>query len=280
MTYPKKYVSYSQLSTFLQCPHSYYETYILGHRSGNKYVALGSVLHSIFEQQGRQLINDNPWEKDRLLKMYNQLFFDPEKVPKEYFESKEEYIEFYKKGVTAIENYMSEYHNSKPLFIEKKFESVLTDGTPSCLGFIDRIDGDEERPWEFVVTDYKSGSNPKSKQFLNEDFQLAIYAQFIYNQYGHYPAFLRYTHPVPNKFQTAIHLGDGIYEYDYKGQRAPKARFSVAEKMQVVKETVEAISLSYANNDFPKETDKFGCRNCFHYETCKPFGDGTGWTSV
>lgn len=280
MNYPLSYISYSQLSSFIDCPYTWYSTYILKQRSGNKYTALGSVLHSVFEFQGKDLQKDKHHEAGYYLKMYNQLFFDEEKVPKKYFGSKEEYIEFYRKGVTAIESYLAEYRDSKPLFIEKKFKSVLIDNTPECLGFIDRIDGDPDRPWEFVVTDYKSGSNPKSKQFLNDDFQLAIYAQFIYNQYGHYPAFLRYAHPVPNKFQTAIHLGDGLYEYDYKGQRSPKARFFVSEKMAQVKETVEAISLAYKHNNFAKKIDKFGCRNCFHRETCKPFGDGTGWGAV
>ncbi|WP_284690705.1 PD-(D/E)XK nuclease family protein, partial [Bacillus subtilis] len=126
------------------------------------------------------------------------------------------------------------------------------------------MDGELDKPWEWVVTDYKSGSNPKSKAFLNEDFQLAIYAQAIYEEYDFYPAFLRYYHPVIAKFQTAIHLGDGLYEYDYKGQRSPKARFFVPEKMAQVKETVEAISLAYKHNNFAKKADHFGCKNCFH----------------
>jgi RecB family exonuclease len=232
----------------------------------------------VFELQGKSLQSD--LEGVNYMKMYNQLFFDNEKVPKKYFDSKEQYIEMYKQGVTAIENYLAEYHSSKPLFVEKKFKQVLIEGTPPALGYIDRIDGDLEEPWNWVITDYKSGKNPKSKQFLNEDFQLAIYAQALHEETGFYPAFLRYFHPVPNKFQTAIHLGDGLYEYDYKGQRSPKARFFIPEKMTQVKETVEAISLAYKWDDFTKKADKFGCKNCFHVETCKPFGDGTGWNSL
>ncbi|PEM64447.1 RecB family exonuclease [Bacillus toyonensis] len=280
MKYPLSYYSYSQLSSFISCPYTWYSTYVLKQRSGNKFTALGGVLHTVFEFQGRDLLKGVVNENGHYMKMFNELYFDNEKVPKNYFESKEEYIAMYKKGITAIENYLGEYHDSKPLLVEKKFKEVLIEGTPSCLGFIDRIDGEIDKPWELVVTDYKSGSNPKSKQFLNEDFQLAIYAQAIYKEYGHYPAFLRYYHPVIAKFQTAVHLGDGLYEYDYKGQRSPKARFFVPEKMAVVKETVEAISLAYKHNDFAKKVDKFGCKMCFHLETCKPFGDGTGWNSL
>lgn len=283
MTYPLDYISYSQLSSFREdlggCPYSWYSTYILKQRSGNRYTALGSQLHTVFELQGKFLLNGESYENGKHLKMFNQLYFDNEKVSKKYFDSKEQYIEMYKQGVTAIENYLQEYANSKPLFVEKKFKQVLIEGTPPALGYIDRIDGEIDKPWEWVVTDYKSGRNPKSKQFLNEDFQLAIYAQAIYKEYGHFPAFLRYYHPVIDKFQTAVHLGDGVYEYDYKGQRSPKARFTVPSMMFKVQETVQDISVAYANNDFPKQTDRFKCGNCFHRETCKPF-EGGGWNAV
>lgn len=280
MKYPLSYYSYSQLSSFLDCPQTWYQTYVLKNRSGNRYTSLGSQLHTVFELQGeRLLLHDNTYPDGYYMKIYNELFFDNEKVPKKYFDSKDQYIEMYKQGVTAIENYLAEYTNSKPLFVEKKFKQVLIEGTPPALGFIDRIDGDIDEPWSWVVTDYKSGKNPKSKQFLNDDFQLAIYAQAIYMEYDHYPAFLRYYHPVINKFQTAVHLGDGLYEYDYKGQRAPKARFYVPEKMTLVKETVERISKAYKYDEFYKKTDRFKCNNCFHLETCKPF-EGGGWSAV
>ncbi|PGM47453.1 RecB family exonuclease [Bacillus thuringiensis] len=280
MTYPLPYYSYSQLSCFLDCPQTWFQTYVLKNRSGNRYTALGSQLHTVFEYQGKHLLDEREITEKEYMRMYNQLFFDNEKVPKKYFDSKEQYIGMYKQGVTAIENYLSEYHSSKPLFVEKKFKQVLIEGTPPALGYIDRIDGDLEEPWNWVITDYKSGKNPKSKQFLNEDFQLAIYAQAIYKEFGHFPAFLRYYHPVINKFQTAVHLGSGIYEYDYKGQRTPKARFSVSEMMFKVQETVQVISVAHAKKEWPKKADKFGCKFCFHKETCKPFGDGTGWNSL
>lgn len=280
MKYPLPYYSYSQLSSFLDCPQTWYQTYVLKNRSGNRFTALGSQLHTVFELQGHNLRMKPPYESGLYMKHFNELYFDPEKVPKKYFDSKEQYIEMYKQGVMAIENYLAEYANSKPLFVEKKFKQVLIEGTPPALGFIDRIDGEIDKPWEWVVTDYKSGRNPKSKQFLNEDFQLAMYAQAIYEEYDYYPAFLRYYHPVIDKFQTAVLIDDdGLYEYDYKGQRSPKARFFVPEKMTQVKETVEAISLAYKHNNFAKKTDKFGCKNCFHLDTCKPF-EGGGWSSL
>ncbi|EJV59321.1 RecB family exonuclease [Bacillus mycoides] len=283
MTYPLSYISYSQLSSFIDCPYTWYSTYILKQRSGNKYTSLGSAIHSVCEVQGKRLQADPPEAADsgQYFQYFNKIYFDNLENPKQFYDSKEDYVAMYKKGITAIENFLAEYQTSKPLFVEKKFKQVLTEGTPPALGFIDRIDGDLDRPWEFVVTDYKSGSNPKSKAFLNTDFQLAIYAQALYEEYDFYPAKLQYYHPVIDKFQTAVRIDeDGTYEYDYKGQRVPKARFYVPEKMALVKETVDRISSAYKYDEFYKKADKFGCRNCFHLETCKPFGDGTGWNSL
>jgi len=41
--------SYSRISSFVSCPYSWYETYILGHRSGNFYAYTGSAYHKIME---------------------------------------------------------------------------------------------------------------------------------------------------------------------------------------------------------------------------------------
>lgn len=278
MKYPLSYISYSQLSSFIQCPYSWYETYVLRHRSGNKYTDLGKVIHEVLEMQGKQLIAEVPYVDKKYIRKYNQLFLDPNQVHRKYFTDRDEYIQFYKKGITAIENYLEVYRDSKPLFVEKKFNVQLVDGTPNCLGFIDRIDGEKDDPAEWTVTDYKSGSSPKSKDFLRKDFQLAIYAQAIYKEYGTYPRVLAYYHPVINKFQRAVHLGDGFYEY--QGQRAPSVTFVVAEKMQQVKETVEAISEAYKTGIFPKWTDNWSCKNCFHLERCNPFANASGWDLI
>lgn len=275
--YPKKYISYSQLSSYEGCPHTYFRTYILGIRKGNKYTALGSVIHEVFELQGKQLIAGKPWLIGDLLKKFNKMYFDKEKVPTEYFENKEDYIKMYKKGCEAIRNFYEFYKDQKPTFIEKKFETKLVDDIPPVLGYIDRIDGDPSDASTWIVTDYKSGSSVKSKEFLNTDIQLAIYAQAIYKQHGAYPAAVQYFHPVISKWQKAIHQGGGHYKYT--NQRAPVCEFNVTDAMIKARQIVVDICESVRTDTWNKYTDGWSCKMCFHYKECKPF-EGDSWGAI
>ena len=275
--YPKKYLSYSQLSSYESCPHTYFRTYILGIREGNKYTALGSVLHEVFEKQGKQLIAKKPWTLEQLFKLYNKMYFDKEKVPTKYFIDKEDYIKMYKKGCEALRNFYNDFHDQKPTFVEKKFETKLIEDIPPVLGYIDRIDGDPQNPSTWIVTDYKSGSSVKSKDFLRTDIQLAVYAQAIFKQFGAYPQAVCYYHPVLAKWQKAIHQGDGTYKYT--NQRNPVVTFSVADAMIKAKSIVEKICNSVVTETWDKEIDGFGCKFCFHFKECKPF-DGDTWDAI
>ncbi|AVO23052.1 PD-(D/E)XK nuclease superfamily protein [Bacillus phage Anath] len=252
-------------------------TYILGIRSANKYTLLGSVLHEVFEQQGKQLIAKRPWTLEDLLKKFNKLYFDKEQVPTKYFIDKEDYIKMYKKGCEAIRNFFKDYHDLKPTFVEKKFEAKLVDDIPPVLGYIDRIDGDPEDASTWIVTDYKSGSSMKSKPFLTNDIQLAIYAQAIFKQFGAYPQAVCYYHPVLGKWQKAMHQGDGNYKYT--NQRNPVVTFSVSDAMVKARSIVEKICESVRTDTWNKEIDGFGCKFCFHFKECKPF-DGDTWDAI
>lgn len=275
--YPLPRTSYSQLSSYENCPYTFYCTYILGQRGDNKYVNLGSVWHEIAELQSKQLIANRPWELPQLVKKYKELYLNKERVKPANFIDKKDYISLYDKGLTALKNYYETYQDSKPLFVEKNFKLQLIEGIPPVTGFIDRIDGTLSDPSEWIVTDYKTGSNVKTKEFLRNDFQLAIYAQMVYKQYGAYPKVLQYYHPVPNKFQKAIHQGDGVYKYT--NQRDPVVTFSVADSMIKVKSIVERICESVQTDTWIKETDKWGCANCFHKETCQPFNKNS-WAGI
>lgn len=41
--------SYSRVSSYLQCPYSWYETYVLGNRGGNFYAYIGTAYHKVME---------------------------------------------------------------------------------------------------------------------------------------------------------------------------------------------------------------------------------------
>jgi len=209
---------------------------------------------------------------------FNRQYFNKEVVPHKYFADKDDYIAMYDKGVTALTNYLDHYRDKPPLYVELKFETYLADDLPKVLGYIDRIDGEEGNPAEWIVTDYKSGSNPKSKDFLRTDTQLATYALAIKKLYGEFPRVVQYFHPVPNKWQIAVHKGDGLYEYT--NQRSPVVSFSAYDAPEKHREVLERIVQAMETNYFGKTVEYRQCSFCFHKERCKPFSEATGWDAL
>lgn len=273
------YISYSQLNTYMTCPHSYYLTYKVGKYQflGNKYTELGSVLHDIFERQGKQLIvaPEKPYEKAQAIVDFNKKFFA---IERHHFDDKEDFKKLYKKGISAIEGYFDKYSEETPLFVERKFMGLIGDGLPQAKSFVDRIDGDANDPSTWIITDYKTGSSPKTKSYLKDDIQLGFYASQVFALTGHYPKVVQFYHPVPDKFQTAVHQGDGRYRF--LNQREPVVEFTVADTIEKIREIVYRI---VTDTEFHKEVDPWSCKMCFHYQSgaCKPFAKGSeGWGSV
>lgn len=279
------YFSYSQLNTFITCPESFRQTYLTGkfESRGNKYTELGGLLHDLFERQGKQLIAEGePFTKGQAIKQFNKDFLKIGKEKKEYFTDKEDFIKMYQKGITAIENYYEIYSDVTPLFVEKKFLGKVADGLPPAKSFIDRIDGsDPSDASTWILTDYKTGSSPKSKDYLREDFQLGLYVAQVFAQYGAYPKAVQFVHPVPQKTQTAIHQGNGVYRF--KNQRKPVVEFSVADTIIKIRNTIADIVEAKEKGEFPLKPDSWGCKMCFFYQdgTCKPFDEQQeGWASI
>lgn len=279
------YFSYSQLNTFLTCPHSFELTYLSGkfQSRGNKYTELGSVLHDIFELQGKQLIAEgDPLTKGQAIKIFNKDFVKVGKEKGEYFTDKDDFIKMYHKGITAIENYYVLYGDMAPLFVEKKFLGKVADGLPPAKSFIDRIDGsDPSDASTWILSDYKTGSSPKDKNYLRTDFQLGLYVAQVFAQYGAYPKAVQFVHPVPAKTQTAVHQGDGVYKF--KNQRKPVVEFNVADTLVLIRETIADIVEAKETGNFPLKPDSWGCKMCFHYQegTCQPFDKRQqGWANI
>jgi CRISPR/Cas system-associated exonuclease Cas4 (RecB family) len=276
--YPLPTLSYSQINAYQDCPHAYYLAYVAkGERqNGNKYTELGGVLHEVFEAQGKSLIfGDNPLEIGKALKMFNQLYM---KIEHKHFVDKEDFIAMYQKGVQAIHNYYAKYGDITPTFVEKTFKQRIAEGLPPLKGIIDRIEGEPLDASTWVLSDYKTGSNPKSKDYLRNDLQMGIYCSLVFAETGQYPRAVQFIHPVPDKVQTAIHLGDGVYEF--QNQRDPVVRFSVAETIMEVRRVVASIVTDLKAGKFNKVPEPWNCKMCWHFERCQPFLKNTGWESV
>jgi RecB family exonuclease len=284
--YPIPYFSYSQLNTYLSCPQTYKLTYLSGkfERRGNKYTELGSILHDLFERQGKALIfESDPFTLGQAKRAYNKAYMalKEDERTKGYFEDKEDFIKLYQKGIKAIEHYYEMYADSKPLFVERQFKRPIAEGLPPAKSFVDRIDGDPEDPSTWVITDYKTGGAPKSKQYLRDDFQLGLYASQLYAEFGAYPKAVQFVHPVPQKTQTAVHQGNGVYKF--QNQRNPVVEFSVADTIMKITDTLAQIVQAIEEDNFPLVVDSWGCKNCFFFQdgTCKPFNKTQqGWASI
>ncbi|AGY46844.1 PD-(D/E)XK nuclease [Bacillus phage Blastoid] len=276
--YPLKRASYSQLNTFMSCPHEFYLTYIAGQRSeGNKYTVAGSNLHEIFEAHSRAQQNGKELTRKDLLTMYNKAF---KQYDKKMFNDKEDLLKMYEKGVSAIDHFLDTYsHEEAPCFIEREFIADIGEGIPLMKSFVDRIDGDKDDPSTWIVTDYKTGSNPKSKKYLSDDLQLGLYIAQIHSEFGAYPKAVQFYHPVIDKFQTAIHKGDGVYRFT--NQRDPVVELSVSDILVRTRLVVDEIVKAVETNNFPKKIDAFKCKFCFKYQdgSCKPF-EQTGWGAL
>jgi hypothetical protein len=284
--YPIPYFSYSQLNSFLGCAHTFELTYLSGRfqKRGNKYTELGSILHDVFERQGKNLIIDSdPLTLGQAKKMFNKNFLAlrNDERTKGYFIDKEDFIKMYQKGILAIENYYAMYEEAKPLYVERQFKKKIAEDLPPAKSFIDRIDGDPSDASTWIVTDYKTGGSPKPKDYLRNDFQLALYALQIYAEFGAYPKAVQFVHPVPNKTQTAVHQGNGVYKFT--NQRKPVVEFNVADTIILIRETIAQIVKAIKTNNFPKTPDSWGCKMCFHYieGTCQPFDKAQqGWANI
>jgi hypothetical protein len=283
--YPIPYLSYSQLNSYLKCPWTYKLTYLSGkfESTGNKYTKLGNVFHDIVENEGKQKIfGDTEFflTKSQAIKKFNVDFFKVLKEHKEYFDSKEDFIGLYNKGILAIENYYSTYTEETPLFVERKFQAPIAEGLPPVKSFIDRIDGQKDDASSWILTDYKTGSQPKPKDYLRTDLQLGLYASQVFGATGHYPKAVQLYHPVPNKFQTAVHQGDGHYKFT--GQRAPVVEFSVAETIMTVRKVVADIVTDIENDSFKRVVKPWDCKSCFHFVSgkCNPFEKVQGWADI
>lgn len=256
-------ISYSQVNTYMECPRRYYLTYVKdGYKAfKNKYTELGSLLHEIFELQGK----NEGFTFEKALEVYNSQFLA---IKKDMFENKEDRYKQYQKGMTALKHYFMTYQSSQPLYTELKLKNKIAKELPVANSIIDRVDGKEESPHQWTVTDYKTGATPKSKQFLRDDIQLGFYAAQIFAKFKEYPLVLQYYHPTPNKFQRAIHLGDGHYEY--QNQRKPVVTFSVADTIGKIKEVVTQMKSA----EFNKKPDARKCQFCPHFQKgCQPFGE-------
>ncbi len=163
-----KYVSYSRLSRFEQCPLSFKLKYIdkLKSEPGPPLV-FGSAIHLVLER----LIDEHvragepgPLSTDRAVELLKDVFVEMKITNAELFDD----------GMTILRRFVRNQKVIEPkdiLSLEKKFKLQVGDCT--VLGYIDRVDRVDNDT--IRVIDYKTNRMLFSRQEVDESLQFSLY---------------------------------------------------------------------------------------------------------
>ncbi len=159
-------LSYSSISTYMECPLKFKLKYIDGLKEKPKpYLSFGSSLHEALRFM--YSYRPPPPSLEAVLDYYEKNWIDEGYANEE---EEEGYFSYGKQILSAFYN-ANIKDFSPPISVEYKFD-IEIDGIP-VMGFIDRIDKIEGNNAEII--DYKSGKNIFDKTHVEENEQLTLY---------------------------------------------------------------------------------------------------------
>ena len=162
-----KYLSYSQINTFLTCPLRYKYSYILNIPvSKNAALVFGEAIHSSLQKFYYNFIKNRNLGLKDLIKYYKE-----EWIP-QGFSSKAHHDKMFQEGKSMLITFFKKFHdkNMEIIALEKPFR-VKTAKDVILSGKMDRVDKVGNR---IEIIDYKTGKTPDEKK-LKKDLQLSIY---------------------------------------------------------------------------------------------------------
>lgn len=213
-------ISYSQLTTFMDCPRRWYYTYILGRRSKEKHEATsyGTCIHQTMEhffETGRSLTaqqlcdtfiyyaekEEIPWTSiwnqvkghADSMKMINWIadIYRKDKEgnfvkPKELL-SRAEYILRMSNVIGVEEDFVLKYKLPNPI--------VINDKTEDHVYFIGSLDLHLEKNGFHTIIDWKSdGKGYYDEEKLKTNLQHPIYSMYLLRKYNTLPGACLYIH--------------------------------------------------------------------------------------
>ena len=182
--------SYSQLSSFDECPYSFYLQRIekVPEQLSNAFAERGSLIHDLLDKWAKGIL-----KKDDMVAEYERRYADEvitafPRMMKGYAEKA------YYQGIEFLENF-DEFQGYKVVSAEEKFtiDLPLTDGTSrKFTGIVDLI---LRKEWtnELIICDHKSKSMDSFKKAEDEMYrQQLLYTQYVYEKYGEWPSELMF----------------------------------------------------------------------------------------
>ena len=182
--------SYSQLTSFSECPFGYYLKYIERDtpEKSNAFAEQGTLIHDILDKWAKGLL-----PKEKMVDEYIRRY--PDEVVTSFpriLTSKGYTEKAFQLGVDYFENFDG-FPGYEVVAAEEKFdqEIKLTDGTTRpFIAFIDLVLRDEFTGG-LVVVDHKSKSLREFKKHREEMYkQQYIYSYFIHEKYNEWPKIL------------------------------------------------------------------------------------------
>lgn len=179
--------SYSQLSSFSECPFGFYLDKIekAEDKSSNIFAEQGSLIHNLLDEWGKGELS-----KDQLVDEYERRY--PQEVvtyPPKVLAAKGYAAKTYELGRSYFENF-DEFVGYKVISTEERFfiDLPLTNGeTRKFCGFVDMILVDELSE-DLIICDHKSKSLSAFKKDEDEMYrQQTLYALYVKEKYGKYP---------------------------------------------------------------------------------------------
>ncbi len=238
--------SFSQISTFIQCPLEYkYRYYLRLPLPSSHYMSFGSTIHSVLQkymeqyQQSLHAQQQDLFAKsdnaktgdDNSAATKNKVELPPEKLLYElyekewiddWYEDKKQKEQYRARGTDILKTFYQETvaqnsTDNKPLpeLIEQPFTMKL--GDESQYQFNGKIDRADTTPTGLKIIDYKTSEKVPKKPDSNDLDQLKIY-QWACEEFFHKPvASLEYWYVYPNQFvQTTIATAEQIEELKTK----------------------------------------------------------------
>jgi len=252
----RNYLSYSQINTFLNCPHKYQLIYIDKVKSNSESIEsyMGKVVHEVLEWLYNQrkdyyiwdLLEDkykNIWNK----KWHSEIYIAP--IRKQY---NKDY--FMKLGLECLRNY---YKNNSGPNISTQYlignELIINAkiGKYNFKGIIDRLDENEKY---VEIHDYKTGK-VNTKHMMKKNMQLIIYLLGIKDKYPNKKIALNW-HFLKEKKKEGQHIRI-VFEQE-----------SILAIKEKILSHVDDINLAIENNNFPPN-ESFLCNWCYLWSICK-----------
>lgn len=252
--------SHSKISTFEQCPYKFKLRYIekiIPDVEKTIEAHLGSAVHNTLEWLYKQV--EKADEKKDIPSMDNLIIFYSGQWEKDYSPNilvvKENLTakDYFNKGVEFLVNYYKKHHpfDDGTIELEKKIIFALdSEGKYEIIGFIDRL-AKNPQTGDFEIHDYKTANSLPTKDKIDSDRQLALYALAIKNIHGYdNEVTLNWHYLAHNKKITSTRTNDELRE--------------------LRKETIQLIKKIESANKYPPK-ESILCKWCEYKNMCPLF---------